>query len=517
MTYLTFYGGLNEIGGNKVLLEEQNTSIFIDFGISFSHVSKYYEEFLQPRTYNFLTDCLSLDLLPKIHGLYRDDLVKIEGIEQIADSFGCDEEYWTSNVRSYRKCMKEKDRTIDAVLVTHAHLDHSYYIPLVDENIPIYSSGITKKVLCCMEEVSWGGLSSEFTTMKSVGLSFPEDGTFPGEPRLERMKEVGRNWITVDSYKEVSIKDFRVTPYPVDHSIPGAVAFVVKDRDGRTIVYTGDFRFHGYNKLTHIFEEGISKGNGDKPDILIVEGTRINETQRNDEKKVYQQILKIVKNTSKLVMVGFGWKDITRYKTLKRVAEKSGRTLVISSKLACLLSHLKEFSQLHVKDVKEESNVSVYLRRRGSMLYSRYDYVYTPYDLVHFEDGVRAYHIQRNPSDFILHLDYYELNELIDIKPYNSVYIKASSEPLDEEMRYNEQRLINWLTKFGINTPENSPIYVHASGHASGPDIIDFIQKVDPKIIIPVHTEHSEEFMKNFDNVVIPEVGVPLDCGRLIK
>ena len=42
MTSLTFYGGVNEIGGNKILLEDQDTRIFLDFGMSFSQSGKYF-------------------------------------------------------------------------------------------------------------------------------------------------------------------------------------------------------------------------------------------------------------------------------------------------------------------------------------------------------------------------------------------------------------------------------------------------------------------------------------------
>lgn len=32
---LIFYGGVNEIGGNKILLEDKDAKIFLDFGMSF--------------------------------------------------------------------------------------------------------------------------------------------------------------------------------------------------------------------------------------------------------------------------------------------------------------------------------------------------------------------------------------------------------------------------------------------------------------------------------------------------
>jgi ribonuclease J len=49
MGSLRFYGGVNEIGGNKILLEEEDTKVWLDFGQSFSHGTEYYVNWLQPR------------------------------------------------------------------------------------------------------------------------------------------------------------------------------------------------------------------------------------------------------------------------------------------------------------------------------------------------------------------------------------------------------------------------------------------------------------------------------------
>ena len=35
-TTLTFYGGVDEIGGNKILLQDRGTRVFFDFGMSYS-------------------------------------------------------------------------------------------------------------------------------------------------------------------------------------------------------------------------------------------------------------------------------------------------------------------------------------------------------------------------------------------------------------------------------------------------------------------------------------------------
>ena len=47
MTKLTFFGGLNEVGGNKILIEDKKTKIFLDFGLSFGLSGKYFADFIQ--------------------------------------------------------------------------------------------------------------------------------------------------------------------------------------------------------------------------------------------------------------------------------------------------------------------------------------------------------------------------------------------------------------------------------------------------------------------------------------
>ena len=70
----TAYGGAGEIGGNKLLLEDDDWQIFFDFGMSFGTAGKYFEEFLQPRPSHGLSDFLQTGLLPPLEGLYRSDL-----------------------------------------------------------------------------------------------------------------------------------------------------------------------------------------------------------------------------------------------------------------------------------------------------------------------------------------------------------------------------------------------------------------------------------------------------------
>ena len=76
MVSLTFYGGVDEIGGNKILLEDEDTRLLLDFGMSFNQSGKFFSEFLQPRKCNCILDFQVTGLLPNLRGVYRQDYLK---------------------------------------------------------------------------------------------------------------------------------------------------------------------------------------------------------------------------------------------------------------------------------------------------------------------------------------------------------------------------------------------------------------------------------------------------------
>jgi len=42
-TKISFYGGVHEIGGNKFLVEDKDTKIFLDFGMQMGKANQYFE------------------------------------------------------------------------------------------------------------------------------------------------------------------------------------------------------------------------------------------------------------------------------------------------------------------------------------------------------------------------------------------------------------------------------------------------------------------------------------------
>jgi ribonuclease J len=98
--------------------------------------------------------------------------------------------------------------------------------------------------------------------------------------------------------------------------------------------------------------------------------------------------------------------------------------------------------------------------------------------------------LQENPEDYIFRRDFFELKELIDIKPEKGIYLKSMTEPFDEEMEVNEEKVKSWLKLFNLPMLKG----FHASGHANGQEILDMIREINPEEVYPIHTEGKEQF-----------------------
>ena len=63
----------------KILLNDNGTRIFLDFGKGFFRRARFFEEYLKPRSANRLVDFIEMGLIPDIHVEYREDLVEMVG------------------------------------------------------------------------------------------------------------------------------------------------------------------------------------------------------------------------------------------------------------------------------------------------------------------------------------------------------------------------------------------------------------------------------------------------------
>ena len=194
---LTFYGGVGEIGGNKILVEDKDTRIMLDFGMSYADRRRFFiDPLLSPGDER---DLLEFGILPNIKGIYE---------------------------------FEESAPSIDAVFLSHAHGDHWGYISFLKREVPIYCGETCAHILKSISATKVRHFESDIR-----GLHFEAFRTG----------------------KTLTVGSIEVTPCHVDHSIPGAYGFVVRTSEG-TLVYTADFRVHGTKpQLTRDFLSLASK------------------------------------------------------------------------------------------------------------------------------------------------------------------------------------------------------------------------------------------------------------------
>jgi len=88
----------------------------------------YFSKFLNPRICNGMGDLFEFGLLPKIKGIYRRDYAK-------HIDFG-----------------GQEDNEIDAIILSHAHVDHAAYLHYLRPDIPVYCSEATKLIMQAFQD-----------------------------------------------------------------------------------------------------------------------------------------------------------------------------------------------------------------------------------------------------------------------------------------------------------------------------------------------------------------------------
>ena len=454
MVKLTFYGGVGEIGGNKILLEDRSTKIFLDFGMSFARREMYFEEFLNPRPANGIGDFLTMKLIPDISGIYREDLL---------ENFG----------------RKPEQPEIQGVVLSHAHADHANYISFLHKDIPIYCGETCKYILEAVEEQSQRNIESEV-------LNFKKRPVFRNEYKNPPIERIFKTFRTGD---KIHIDSLEIEPIHVDHSVPGSYGFIIHTSEG-AFIYTGDLRMHGtHADMTNDFINAAKKV---KPVAMITEGTRIDiENIDESEQKVYADSKKEIKNNKKLSIVDFNFKDVDRFNTFYKIAKNLDKKLVISFKHACFLERYHKDSKLRTPDSRD-NQILILKPKRLTGTYIDEDYTdwYISRRL-NYPNIITAEDVTKKPQEFMVVLNFYYFNMMVDLKPYGGVYIHSLSEPFNEEMEISYERMHNWLKHFDLKF-----IQSHCSGHICGPDLKELIQNINPKLLYPIHTEHPELFKK---------------------
>lgn len=487
MSSITFYGGINEIGGNKFLVEDRGTRVFLDFGMQMGKANSFYSEFLQPRTLNGMGDLFEFGLLPRMGGIYRKDYSR--HMEFDGDH--------------------RKDTAIHGVLLTHAHIDHGAYIHYLRPEIPIFCTEATKMIMQALQET---GSGDEYLTYKEGFRIYKNrDGEMSRANKDANREVIERNVVTIQPYKKFNIDSIEVEPIPVDHSIPGVCGFVIHTSKG-SVGYTADLRFHGRRRQeTERFVERCASSDLDH---ILCEGTRIKESTSTTEFEVEKDITEVATRTQKLVVVSYPTRDLDRLLSFYNSAKQAGRYLVIDLKQAYLLrlfEQSEEYGRTYPK-LSDES-IRIYVPRKSWGLIDKdvqywtekqvlADYDKWERDFIAMPNAVDYRDVSSKQQDYMFYCSDFRMQELIDVRPSEgSSYVRSATEPFDDEMRLDHDRIKRWLVHFGLLKKEERWTVTHVSGHGSEDQIRHVVEETKAKNLVPIHTEHAEYFERWHKNV----------------
>lgn len=435
------------------MLETGNCRVFFDFGKNFKQERKFYDEpYLSPREEKHL---LALGILPRMPGMYKKD---------------------------------EREAKLDGVILSHPHLDHMDYIRYIKDSVPIFCGEETRDIIVAREFSGKGATSKEYYI-----ASF-----------TSREQKVFKQFITFQSGQKLCIKDtLTIQPWAVDHSIPGAYGYLINTQD-TSLVYTGDFRFHGpRGKLTQNFiHQAVAAG----CEIMITEGTNITRAKPSTEEELREKMTTIVQYTSGCVMVGFSPTDMDRLNTFYQVAKKTGRKLVISMKQAFMLQFLCRYPRLSLFDL---SHPEVYILIKKKKVRAAWEKEM----MDRWEGKIKtSQDLNQQQKEVILVSSFYDMKEIIDIQPVaGSIYILSQSEPFNEEMQINHDKLMNWLEWYGI------PVYhLHASGHADPQQLKECIARICPEFVFLIHTERPFLYQRYLEDLPVGRI-IPPVVGKTYR
>lgn len=250
------------------------------------------------------------------------------------------------------------------------------------------------------------------------------------------------------------IGDIQITPFGIDHSAVDSYLFLI-EADGKCILYTGDFRLHGVQGKTmdKILDRRIGK-----VDAIITEGTTVSRT---DVKTVTEWELQArVRNylqQYKYVFVLCATTNLDRIFALARAVPR-GKYCICD-----------DYQKMLVETVsKHWSGISSFYEMPKLLSFKHHP-----------------------PARFA------ELGGLMFVRA-NSKFgaIICQYDPAQSILLYSMWD--GYRTKPGSTIPDFLALTdtwetLHTSGHASPEDLRHVIEKADPQLVIPMHTDAPQK------------------------
>ncbi len=359
------------------------------------------------------------------------------------------------------------DLSKSALLITHYHGDHIGKIVELAPNLPIYMGKISRDIV------------KEFANhMKTVEAACAA--------LLQRLHSVN----TFSPGKPFGFGPFTIMPIMIDHSAFDAYAFRIEAGDVR-VLHTGDFRTHGFRsgKLPKLIDKFIGR-----VDYLVCEATNVARPDvacksENELQSEFDAAFKVHKYN----IVYLSSTNIDRLFALYHAARRSGRCFVVD---------------------EYQKNIMDIVTRPGALWSKSEMYQYLKYKPMVLSYGA-GFSVEG------------KFKKLLDKKGY--VLIARANPRFDDIIsklpgEFKHRYLSMWNGYLNPNSAAFNPMlahslgsdfrYMHTSGHCDMKSLHALFEKLNPKAVIPIHTDNPAAFAQLFSEkwpVVLLKDGEPFN------
>ncbi|WP_133754980.1 ribonuclease J [Naumannella halotolerans] len=357
------------------------------------------------------------------------------------------------------------DRLDDIVglVLTHGHEDHIGAVPYLlkqRQDIPVFGSQLTL-----------GLLAEKF--------------------REHRIRNADLR--TVAAGDRVAVDEFELEFVAVNHSIPDALAVALRTKGG-LVLHTGDFkmdqlpldrRITDLRAFARLGEEGV--------DLFMTDSTNAEVPGfTTPEKDIQPAIERVFANSEKRIVVACFASHVHRVQQVLNAAARHGRKVCyVGRSMVKNMGVAEKLGYLEVPD-----NIIVSLKELDR---------YRPDQVVLLSTGS-----QGEPLSALSRMANKE-HPAIELTEGDTVLLASSLIPGNENSVY---RVINGLSRLGVDVVHKGNALVHVSGHASAGELLYCYNIVQPTNVMPVHGE-IRHLIAN--GKLAEATGVPADHVMLVE
>jgi len=339
----------------------------------------------------------------------------------------------------------EGSPTYKAVFISHYHLDHLGLLGHLQKDIPIY--------------MGEKGYNVIYTASKYL------------------CKLISYLPIFIKHQIPITIDDFMITPFLCDHSAFDSYMYLIENA-GKKVLYTGDFRANGRKDFSLLLQQLPFV------DAIIIEGTTLSREEgiRNIEETKLEEIAsKRLKENTGPAFIMMSSQNIDRLVTIYNASVKNNRVFLEDLYTASISRAVGEESP----STEFHKDIRVFPTNNSEMRYCI---------LKSFGDAkIGRYEISRLSYTMCVRPSMKEYLEKLNQKQSfeNGILFYAMWSGYQENKDVKE--FLDFMRNRGVKLH-----MLHTSGHADEETIDALIAQVNPKTIIPIHTQNANWF-KKFD------------------